>query len=123
MKSGVAALRLAAASVALIAALCSAGCSMVLDDNSVVYSAAPGKYDFLDCKGISGRITATSERADELSALMERARQDSVGPLVSNMVYRDEYNTKQADLVALRQAADQKRCVPDVKPASLKPMH
>jgi hypothetical protein len=115
--------RSAAASLALVGALTGAGCSMVLDDNSVVYSAAPGKYDFLDCKGIASRITSTAERAEELSNLMTRARQDPLGPMVSNMVYRDEYNAKQADLLALRQAADQKRCVPETKPASLKPMH
>jgi hypothetical protein len=115
--------RLAAASLALIGALSGAGCSMVLDDNNIVYSTAPGKYDFLDCKSIAARTTSTTERTAELSALMDRARQDPVGPLVSNMVYRDEYNAKQADLMALRQAADQKRCVPDLKPATLKAMH
>jgi hypothetical protein len=112
-----------AVTLALMGALSGAGCSMVLDDNSVVYSAAPGKYDFLDCKGIAARITSTSERAEELSSLMTRARQDPMGPMVSNMVYRDEYNAKQADLMALRQAADQKRCIPEAKPATLKAMH
>ncbi len=113
----------AAMSLALLSALSGAGCSMVLDDNSVVYSAAPGKYDYLDCKGIAERTSANDQRTAELSALMDRAKQDPMGPLVSNMVYRDEYNARQADQLALRQAADQKRCLPDLKPASLKPMH
>ena len=112
-----------AASFALLSALSGAGCSMALDENSVVYSAAPGKYDYLDCKGIAERTSANAQRTAELSGLMERARQDPMGPMVSNMVYRDEYNAKQADQLALRQAADQKRCVPDLKPASLTPMH
>ena len=116
-------LHIAAAGLALLGAAFGGGCSMVLDDSSVVYSAAPGKYDFLDCKGIAERTNANAQRTAELSALMQRANQDPVGPLVSNMVYRDEYNTKQADQVALRQAADQKRCVPDMKPGPLTPMH
>jgi hypothetical protein len=107
----------------LLSALSGAGCSMVLDDNSVVYSAAPGKYDYLDCKGINERIAANDQRTTELSGLMERAKQDAMGPLVSNMVYRDEFNTRQADQLALRQAADQKRCLPEAKPAALRPMH
>jgi len=116
-------LHIAAAGLALLGAAFCGGCSMVLDDNSVVYSSAPGKYDFLDCKGIADRTTANAERVAELSALMQRANQDAAGPFVSNMVYRDEYNVKQADQAALRQAADQKRCAPDVKPARLTPMH
>ena len=115
--------RFAAASLALLSAAFAGGCSMMLDDNSVVYSAAPGKYDFLDCKGIAERSNANAQRAAELSALMQRANQDPMGPFVSNMVYRDEYNAKQADQVALRQAADQKRCTPDTKPGPLTPMH
>ena len=115
--------KIAATGLALLSALFGAGCSMMLDDNSVVYSAAPGKYDYLDCKGIAERTSANAQRASELSALMDRAKQDPMGPFVSNMVYRDEYNAKQADQLALRQAADQKRCVPDLKPASLTPMH
>jgi len=113
---------IAATGLALLGALLG-GCSMMLDDNSVVYSAAPGKYDFLDCKGIAERTSANTQRTAELASLMERANRDPVGPFVSNMVYRDEYNAKQADQLALRQAADQKRCTPDLKPAALTPMH
>jgi hypothetical protein len=112
-----------ATGLALLSALGSAGCSMMLDDNSVVYSAAPGKYDYLDCKGIAARTSLNMQRSAELSSLMQRAGQDPMGSFVGNMVYRDEYNANQADQLALRQMADQKRCAPDVKPANLTPMH
>lgn len=98
---------------------------MVLDDTSVIYSSAPGKYDYLDCKGIAELTASNAKRSAELTALMQRADQDPIGPLVSNMVYREEFNVKQADQLALRQVADDKRCAPDLKKpqASLAPMH
>jgi hypothetical protein len=112
--------------LAVMGAMASGGCSMMLDDNSAVYSASPGKYDFLDCKGIAARSEGNAKRTVELTALMQRANQDPIGPFVSNMVYRDEFNVVQADQQALRQAADEKRCAPELmkpKAGSLGPMH
>jgi hypothetical protein len=117
----------AALGFAFICALAGGGCSMALDENSVVYSSAPGKYDYLDCKGIAERTEANVKRTTELTALMQRASQDGgAGPVIGNLVYRDEYNIKQADTLALRHVADDKRCAPDLtkKPLStLSPMH
>ena len=99
---------------------------MALDENSVVYSSAPGKYDYLDCKGIADRTEANVKRAAELTGLMQRASQDSTGAVIGNLVYRDELNIRQADTLVLRQVADDKRCAPDLtkKPqAALSPMH
>jgi len=111
---------------AFICALAGGGCSMALDENSIVYSSAPGKYDYLDCKGIADRTEANVKRTTELTALMQRASQDSTGAVIGNLVYRDEFNIKQTDTLALRQVADDKRCAPDLtkKPqATLSPMH
>jgi hypothetical protein len=119
-------LKAAALGIAFICALAGGGCSMALDENSVVYSSAPGKYDYLDCKGIADRTEANVKRTAELTALMQRASQDPAGPVIGNLVYRDEYNIKQADTLALRQVADDKRCAPDLtkKPLpTLSPMH
>ena len=119
-------MRSSRAVVILIALIC-AGCSMVLDDNSPVFSAAPGKYDYLDCKGIADRTASNARRAAELDALMQRANQGAGGRLVSNMVYKDEYNSLQADQIALRQVSDEKRCAPDLKAlartGAIAPMH
>ena len=112
--------------LAFAGAAASAGCSMLLEDNSAVYSTAPGKYSFLDCPNLSKRAEVNSKRTAELTALMQRASQDPIGPFVSNMVYRDEFNVVQADQQAILQAADEKRCAPDLmktKPESLGPMH
>jgi hypothetical protein len=115
-----------------LAILCVAlgGCSIALDDNSGVFAAAPGKYAYLDCRGIAERTKATVTRENEITGLMERANRDAVGPLVNVMVYRDELNTVRADHQALQKASDEKRCMPDLKPqttssnaSSLAPVH
>ncbi len=51
---------------AFACALAGGGCSMALDENSVVYSSAPGKYDYLDCKGIAERTEANVKRTAEI---------------------------------------------------------
>ena len=112
--------------LAFAGALACGGCSMMLDDNSAVYSVAPGKYDYIDCKGIGLRADANVTRSVQLTKLMQLANQDPIGPFVSNMVYREEYNMVQADQQALRHAADEKRFAPEVmnpKPKPLNPMH
>lgn len=117
------------AALALCLAFASGGCSMVLDDNSAVFSAAPGKYDYLDCKGIAERTETNSKRTAELDGLMQKASQSSGGQVIGTMVYKDEYNTVQGDQLALRKAADEKRCSPDLRSTAqaggggLSPMH
>jgi hypothetical protein len=102
---------------ALIVLFACGGCSIMLDENSGVYSAQPGKYDFLDCPGIQQRTKAFAAREAELSGLMERANQGAGGTVVSALVYRDELNMVRADRRALQKASDEKRCAPDIQPA------
>ena len=66
------------------------GCSFALDESSGVFASAPGKYDYLDCRGLSDRAKAAAARESELNGLMERARRDAFGPMVNTLVYRDE---------------------------------
>lgn len=101
------------------------GCSVALDDNSGVFAAAPGKYDFLDCRGLSKRSKEAATREAEINGLMERASHDAFGPVVNTLVYRDELNSVRADRQALQKASDEKRCAPDIRPqnTSLEPVH
>ena len=101
------------------------GCSVALDDSSSVFSVAPGKYDFLDCRGLTERSKKAATREAELNDLMERANRDAFGPVINTLVYRDELNTVRADRQALQKASDEKRCMPDLQPqsTSLEPMH
>ena len=113
--------------VVLLGVICLAlgACSIALDNTSGVFSTTPGKYDFLDCPGIQGRIRGSTAREQELINLMERAKQDAFGPVVNTLVYQDELNQVRADQHTLMKAADEKRCTPDVKPTatSLAPVH
>jgi len=101
------------------------GCSIALDGTSGVFSAQPGKYDFLDCPSISSRSKVNMSRESELTNLMERASRDAFGPVVNTLVYQDELNQVRSDQHALMKAADEKRCTPDLKPTatSLAPVH
>ncbi|HWM49570.1 MAG TPA: hypothetical protein VNR11_21935 [Xanthobacteraceae bacterium] len=105
-----------APAVALSILIACGGCSIALDENSGVYAAQPGKYDFLDCRSIQLRVDANATREAELSALMQRANQGAAGAVVSALVYRDELSLVRADQQALRKASDEKRCMPDIKP-------
>jgi hypothetical protein len=106
------------------------GCSIALDDTSGVFAAAPGKYDYLDCRGLAQRTKDSAKREGELTDLMDRANRDAVGPLVNVLVYRDELNSVRADRQALQKASDEKRCAPDLTPqqtsstaSALAPVH
>jgi hypothetical protein len=106
-------------------AFAAGGCSIALDEGSGPFSAAPGKYDFLDCPGIAERTKQADTREAELNNLIERANREPSGVVVSALVYRDELTQVRSNQYALRKAADDKRCAPDIKPqnTSLSPMH
>ena len=70
----------------------------------------PGKYQFLKCQDIGGRIVAGSARERELMSLMERADQDPAGPLVNLMVYRSDLEQVRADLALLQRTSREKGC-------------
>jgi hypothetical protein len=101
---------------AILILLTCGGCSIALDESSGVYGALPGKYDFLDCPGIQRRADQAATREAELTALMERAGQQSAGTVVNALVYRDELSIVRSDRRALQKASDEKRCLPDVRP-------
>ena len=92
------------------------GCSVMLDENSGVYAAQPGKYDFLDCAGITQSAKASATREAELTGLMDRAGQGTGGTVVNALVYSDELNMVRANRRALQKASDEKRCAPVIAP-------
>jgi hypothetical protein len=70
----------------------------------------PGKYQFLKCPDLAKRATADAAREKELTGLMERANQESVGPFVNLMVYRSDLEQVRADQALLQQTAHEKGC-------------
>ena len=79
--------------------------------------AAPGKYDFLDCKSITERTKIASARERQLNELMTRASEATGGFVVNAVVYQDDLNTARANLRELRKAAEAKHCTIEASPA------
>ena len=104
---------------ALAAALVCAslgGCAGGIDR---VYSGSfwvePGKYEFLKCPDLAQRSLDDSNREAKLMSLMERANQDTAGPLVNIMVYQSQLQQVRADLELLQQTSREKGC-PSIVP-------
>jgi len=100
---------------AILAFIACGGCSIALDENSGVYAAQPGKYDFLDCPALLKLSKSHEAREAEISGLMQRASQEPSGTVVNALVYRDQLNLIRAEKQLARKTADEKRCTPDVK--------
>ncbi|HVY57418.1 MAG TPA: hypothetical protein VHA77_06165 [Xanthobacteraceae bacterium] len=97
--------------IGTMAALCLvlAGCSTGFEDIGSLY-VAPGKFDYLDCASIAQRSEAASKREQELTSLMERAKQGTGGSLVNALVYSDELKTVRAELLLLHKTSAEKKC-------------
>lgn len=93
-----------------------AACSTSLD-LSTLY-ATPGRFDSVKCPDIVGRINAAETREKELTQLMERANQDTAGPVINVLVYSTDLAQARADQKNARMAARQQNCenIPPEKP-------
>ena len=85
-----------------------AACSTSLD-LSTLY-ATPGRFDSIKCPDIVGRINAAETREKELTQLMERANQDTAGPVINVLVYSTDLAQARADQKNARMAARQQNC-------------
>ena len=86
-----------------------AACSATLEDVGGLY-VAPGKFDLLKCPDLAQRSMRASAREKQLTSLMDRANQDTAGPLVNALVYSTDLNTVRAELALLRKTAAEKNC-------------
>lgn len=90
------------------------GCAQNLD-LGILY-AAPGKYDYLRCEDLPGRLANALKREKELTDLMTRANQEAGGAVVNVVAYSADLAQVRADMKILRQAAVDKKCG-DIEPA------
>ena len=86
-----------------------AACAGTLDDAGGLYMT-PGKFDLLKCPDLANRSTVASSREKQLISLMDRANQDTAGPVVNALVYSNDLNTVRAELALLRKTAAEKHC-------------
>lgn len=91
-----------------------AGCSFdsnALNSNALgSFFVAPGKFNYYRCPDLVRQISTLSERERELTALMERANQDTSGMVVNAVVYSPQLATTHEELQLAREAAAQKKC-------------
>ncbi len=77
---------------------------------------APGYFETLDCPEIVARFYSASEQVTKLTALMERAAADPVGPLVNAIAYNTDYAKARVAQKHAQQAAQLKGCDLSKKP-------
>ncbi|RAI37686.1 hypothetical protein CH338_15340, partial [Rhodoplanes elegans] len=84
------------------------GCAQNLD-LGILY-AAPGKYDYLRCEDLPGRLAGAIGREKQLSDLIARANQEPSGAVVSSAAYSADLAQARAEQKLLRQTAVDKNC-------------
>jgi hypothetical protein len=66
------------------------GCAVTGDSLTEVF-ADPAKYEYYDCKQLETERKALTQRAETQKTLMAKADTGVAGPVVAEMVYRNEY--------------------------------
>jgi hypothetical protein len=103
----------------ILAGAALAGCSTLSNTVGDPF-IAPGKFQFLRCPDIAKRFVEAQSRERQLYALMERAGSGIGGSVVNWTVYQPDLQGVQAELRALRQAAEEKRCADELLKAAPK---
>ena len=87
-------LRVRGSAALLALGLALTGCAEMSDTASLAF-ADPAKYDLFDCKQLENERKYLANRAAEFQGLMAKAETGAGGPVVAEMVYRN-------DLIAIR---------------------
>ena len=105
----------AATAIALLAlGLGLAGCASSVSefgDNLTTAFADPARYDFYDCKQLQNERKSINSRIDELKRLMAKAETGVAGPVVAEVVYRNDYIASRGQLKFLDEAWRRNKCV------------
>jgi hypothetical protein len=91
------------------AALALGGCSSVAMDESTFF-VDPARYDLYDCKQLGAARKTHMERLDELKRLMAKAETATGGAVASELAYRPDYVSTQANLKLANRVWDDNRC-------------
>lgn len=90
-------------------ALALAGCSSMAIDESTFF-VDPARYDLYDCRQLAEVRKGHSDRVDELKRLMAKAETGTGGSVVSELAYRPDYASAQANLKLANRAWEDNHC-------------
>lgn len=78
-------------------------------DESAVF-ADPAHYSLYDCKQLAASRQSHAGRVEELKRLMAKAETGPAGSVMSELAYRSDYLSAQAQLKAVNAAIARNRC-------------
>jgi len=114
------ALRLCAPAALLALGLALSGCAEMTDSASLAF-ADPAKYDLYDCKQLEAERKTLASRAAEFQGLMAKAETGTAGPVVAEMVYRNDLIAIRGQSRLVEQAWQRGRCR-ETMPAAAMPV-
>lgn len=100
-------MRVHAALLALGIAL--SGCAEMSDTASLAF-ADPAKYDLYDCKQLESERKMIASQTAELQGLMAKAETGTAGPVVAEVVYRNDYIALRGRSRLAEQAWQRSKC-------------
>ena len=112
------ALRLCAPAALLALGLALSGCAEMTDSASLAF-ADPAKYDLYDCKQLENERKYLANRAAEFQGLMAKAETGTAGPVVAEMVYRNDLIAIRGQSRLVEQAWQRSRCRETVPGAAM----
>ena len=107
---------------------CAGGMSEVSDsltlDNATLAFVDPARYDFYDCKQLQNERKSLAKGFEDLKKAMEKADTGFAGPVVSEMVYRNDYLSNRGQARLAEQTWKRNNChetLPDPLEATATP--
>jgi hypothetical protein len=70
----------------------------------------PGQYLYLSCEQIATQRTTSTNRAQELKLLMDKAEQSTGGAIVNVIAYKSDYVSATEEIKVLDATAREKKC-------------
>ena len=96
--------------LALGAALALAGCAGTATMDETTFFVDPARYDLYNCAQLADVRKQQSDKVDELKRLMAKAETGTGGSVVSELAYRPDYASAQANLKLANRVWDENHC-------------
>lgn len=91
-------------------AACSSPGGFTGDSNPFTVFVDPGQYLYLSCEQIATQRTTSTNRAQELKLLMDKAEQSTGGAIVNVIAYKSDYVSATEEIKVLDATAREKKC-------------